>query len=65
MHRALLPQSQCAQCGYPGSCFHAEAVAGNAPINKCVPSGETVMPKITAQLGVDPQPMTRRWRRAA
>lgn len=27
---ALLPQSQCAQCGYPGFRFYAEAGAGGA-----------------------------------
>lgn len=54
---ALLPQSQCAQCGYPGCRPYAEAVAGGAPINRCVPGGEAVMLKIAAQLSVDPQPM--------
>ncbi|OZI14389.1 electron transport complex subunit RsxB [Sodalis-like symbiont of Philaenus spumarius] len=54
---ALLPQSQCAQCGYPGCRPYAEAVAGGAPINQCVPGGEAVMLKIAAQLSVDPQPM--------
>ena len=37
---ALLPQTQCGQCGYPGCKPYAEAIAkGEAPINKCVPGG--------------------------
>ncbi|MGP4123003.1 MAG: electron transport complex subunit RsxB [Sodalis sp. (in: enterobacteria)] len=53
---ALLPQSQCAQCSYPGCRPYAEAVASGAPINKCVPGGEAVMLKIAEQLSIDPQP---------
>jgi electron transport complex protein RnfB len=38
---ALLPQSQCGQCGYPGCRPYAEAVAaGEAEINLCSPGGE-------------------------
>ena len=37
---ALLPQSQCGQCGYPGCRPYAEAVAaGEADINLCSPGG--------------------------
>ncbi|SET23000.1 electron transport complex protein RnfB [Thorsellia anophelis DSM 18579] len=55
---ALLPQSQCAQCGYPGCKPYAQAVGeqGEA-INKCAPGGEQVMLKIAELLGVDPQPI--------
>ena len=38
---ALLPQTQCAQCGYPGCRPYAEAIArGEADINQCPPGGE-------------------------
>ncbi len=54
---AILPQSQCAQCGYPGCRPYAEAVAVHGEqINKCVPGGEPVMLKIAGLLNVPPQP---------
>ena len=37
---ALLPQTQCGQCGYPGCKPYAEAVANGEAINKCAPGGE-------------------------
>ncbi|MFV0548152.1 MAG: electron transport complex subunit RsxB [Limnobaculum xujianqingii] len=55
---ALLPQSQCGQCGYPGCRPYAEAVANNGEmINKCAPGGEAVMLKLADTLGIDPQPL--------
>ena len=37
---ALLPQIQCAQCGYPGCRPYAAAIiAGDADINQCAPGG--------------------------
>ena len=40
----LLPQTQCAQCGYPGCRPYARALAaGQADINQCPPGGETVI----------------------
>lgn len=36
---ALLPQTQCAQCGYPGCRPYAQAVAEGAAINLCPPGG--------------------------
>lgn len=53
----ILPQSQCAQCGYPGCKPYAEAVANGDNINKCVPGGEAVMLKLATLLNVEPQPM--------
>jgi electron transport complex protein RnfB len=39
---ALLPQTQCGQCGYPGCRPYAEAIAdGEAEINRCPPGGES------------------------
>ena len=38
---ALLPQTQCAQCGYAGCMPYAEAIAdGRAAINQCAPGGD-------------------------
>ncbi|TKI05661.1 electron transport complex subunit RsxB [Martelella alba] len=55
---ALLPQSQCAQCGYPGCRPYAEAVAFQGEkINKCAPGGERVMLNIAALLNTAPQPL--------
>ncbi|MGY3917308.1 electron transport complex subunit RsxB [Aeromonas australiensis] len=54
---ALLPQTQCGQCGYPGCKPYAEALAGGDQINKCVPGGEATMRKIADLMGVEPQPM--------
>ena len=36
---ALLPQTQCGQCGYPGCKPYAEAIAAGDKINKCPPGG--------------------------
>ena len=37
---AILPQTQCGQCGYPGCKPYAEAIAsGEAEINLCPPGG--------------------------
>lgn len=55
---ALLPQTQCGQCGYPGCRPYAEAVAGDqVTINKCVPGGETVILALANLLGKDPLPL--------
>ena len=38
---AILPQTQCGQCGFPGCRPYAEAIAkGEADINQCPPGGE-------------------------
>ena len=37
---AILPQTQCGQCGYPGCKPYATAIAaGDADINQCPPGG--------------------------
>jgi electron transport complex protein RnfB len=52
---ALLPQSQCGQCGYPGCRPYAEAVAaGDAEINLCAPGGEATMLALADLLGREP-----------
>lgn len=41
---ALLPQTQCGQCTYPGCRPYAEAIAnGEAPINQCPPGGQATI----------------------
>lgn len=55
---ALLPQTQCGQCGYPGCKPYAEAIAkGEAPINKCVPGGTTTVIALAELLGREPEPL--------
>jgi len=41
---ALLPQTQCGQCTFPGCRPYAEAMAkGEADINQCPPGGEATI----------------------
>ncbi|HNP36155.1 MAG TPA: electron transport complex subunit RsxB [Woeseiaceae bacterium] len=48
----LLPQTQCAQCGYPGCRPYAQAIAENqAPINLCPPGGEETVRRLADLLG--------------
>ncbi|KAF0205129.1 MAG: electron transport complex protein [Gallionellaceae bacterium] len=49
---AVLPQTQCGQCGFPGCKPYAEALAkGEADINKCPPGGEEGIHKLADLLG--------------
>lgn len=55
---ALLPQTQCGQCGYAGCAPYAEAIAnGAAPLNRCPPGGGTVIAELAQLLGVAPLPL--------
>jgi len=48
----LLPQTQCAQCGYPGCRPYAAAVVeGQAAINLCPPGGEDTVRRLADLLG--------------
>jgi electron transport complex protein RnfB len=48
---ALLPQTQCEQCGYHGCRPYAEAIAkGDADINQCPPGGSLGIAKLAALL---------------
>lgn len=48
---ALLPQTQCEQCGYHGCRPYAEAIAsGEATINQCPPGGAAGIEKLAALL---------------
>jgi electron transport complex protein RnfB len=49
---AVLPQTQCGQCGYPGCKPYANAIAaGESEINKCPPGGEEGIHKLADLLG--------------
>jgi electron transport complex protein RnfB len=55
---ALLPQTQCGQCGHPGCRPYAEAIArGDDDINKCIPGGEATVLALADLLGCEPAPM--------
>lgn len=55
--QALLPQTQCAQCGYPGCRPYAEAIANGSDINRCPPGGESTIHNLAELLGRDPLPL--------
>jgi electron transport complex protein RnfB len=50
---ALLPQTQCGQCGHPGCKPYAEGIANGEPINKCPPGGQSTIDNIAELLGVE------------
>lgn len=51
---ALLPQTQCAQCGYPGCRPYAQAIAvGGADINQCPPGGDATVAALASLLERD------------
>ena len=55
---ALLPQTQCGQCNFPGCRPYAEAIAAEeADINQCPPGGETVIAALADLLGKDAKPL--------
>lgn len=54
----LLPQTQCAQCGYPGCRPYAQAIVrGDAAINLCPPGGDDTIRRIAGLLGRDALPL--------
>jgi len=55
---ALLPQTQCTRCGYPGCLPYALALATDtAPINRCPPGGAALIGRLAALLGCEPLPL--------
>ena len=55
---ALLPQTQCGQCGFAGCRPYAEAITnGETDINKCPPGGEVTIIAMADLLGVEPKPL--------
>ena len=57
---ALLPQTQCAQCGYPGCRPYAQAVAAGERADLCLPGGAdaaAAINRLLARSGDDPRRM--------
>lgn len=54
---ALLPQTQCGQCGYPGCRPYAEAIENGDEINKCPPGGEATIAALAELLGREAKPL--------
>jgi electron transport complex protein RnfB len=55
---AVLPQTQCGQCDYPGCRPYAEAIArGEADIDQCPPGGDAGVRALAELLGREPKPV--------
>ncbi len=53
----LLPQTQCAQCGYPGCKPYAEAISTGTAINLCPPGGQDTVIQLANLLDLEPAPL--------
>ena len=54
----LLPQTQCAQCGYPGCRPYARAIVDDGEaINLCPPGGDVTIRRLAALLGRETLPL--------
>jgi electron transport complex protein RnfB len=54
----LLPQTQCAQCGYPGCRPYASAIVHDAAeINLCPPGGDETVQRLAQMLGREAIPL--------
>ncbi len=59
---ALLPQTQCRQCGYDGCRPYAEAISsGAADINRCPPGGDEIIADLAELLRRPPLPLDTRY----
>lgn len=59
--RECLSGANCGGCGYPGCDSFAKAVvAGEAPVNGCIPAGNTGAKKIAAIMGVEAEHVERK-----
>ena len=59
---ALLPQTQCGQCGYPGCRPYAAAIArGEADIDRCPPGGEATVARTGRAARPRPRPVDPRY----
>ena len=54
---AILPQTQCGQCGHPGCRPYAEAIANGEAINKCPPGGQATINELANLLDVEAIPL--------
>ncbi len=55
---AILPQTQCGQCGYPGCKPYATAIAkGEADINQCPPGGDVGAKALAELMGMEFKPV--------
>ena len=55
---ALLPQTQCTQCGFDGCMPYAEAIAArSAPINRCPPGGDDGIRRLSVLTGLPYLPL--------
>jgi H+/Na+-translocating ferredoxin:NAD+ oxidoreductase subunit B len=55
---ALLPQTQCGQCTFPGCRPYAQAIAdGDVDINQCPPGGESTIIALADLLGLEAKPL--------
>ncbi|NOX43311.1 MAG: electron transport complex subunit RsxB [Gammaproteobacteria bacterium] len=56
---ALLPQTQCGQCSYPGCRPYAAAIANQeSDINQCPPGGEVTIKALADLLGREAKPLS-------
>lgn len=56
----ILPQTQCAQCGYPGCRPYAAAIVRDAAaINLCPPGGQDTVQRLAALLARDALPLVK------
>ena len=54
----LLPQTQCARCGYPSCAPYAHAIAkGESDINRCPPGGESLIERLATLLERESLPL--------
>jgi electron transport complex protein RnfB len=54
---ALLPQTQCTRCGYPGCLPYAAAIAAGTAINQCPPGGAATIEALAALMGREVLPL--------
>ena len=54
---AILPQTQCGQCGFPGCKPYAEAIVNGEEINKCPPGGAEGVQRLADLLGREVKPL--------
>ena len=54
---ALLPQTQCGECGHAGCKPYAEAITNGEPINRCPPGGERTIAALADLMNVPALPL--------